>query len=223
VTASSRTLATRAFTGFGASIGVGAALGALSWFADQLAWPMSLLIPANLIGAWLGTAFALGASARTIPTGALRGLVGLLSAVVVYYLLNALLGTGFRVLGASHAATIWGAVAVIAGPTLGGAGALWRYGTGWPRAIGVAILAAALIGEGLVFGGPRLIHVDQLGTDPGALLFAAEAILGAALPALLLRRGERLRGYLATAGLAVAAALAITPVTTLIRELADRF
>jgi hypothetical protein len=223
VTVSSRTLATRAFTGFGASIGGGAALGALSWFADQLAWPMSLLIPANLIGAWLGTAFALGASARTIPTGALRGLVGLLSAVVVYYLLNAILGTGFRAIGASHAATIWGAVALLAGPALGGAGALWRYGAGWPRAIGVAVLAAALIGEGLVFGGPRLVHVDQLGTDPGALLFAAEAALGAILPALLLRSGERLRGYAATAGLAVAAALLITPVTTLIRELADRF
>jgi hypothetical protein len=220
---SSRVLATRAFAGFGTSIGGGAALGALAWFSDQLDWPLSLLIPANLIGIWLAVAFALGASARTIPTGALRGLVGLLSAVAVYYLLNAILGQGFRAIGASHAATVWGAVALLAGPALGGAGALWRYGSGWPRAIGVAVLAAALIGEGVVFGGPRLVHVDQLGTDPGALLFAAEALIGVALPAVLLRRGEWSRGYLATAGLAVAAAIAITPVTALIRELADRF
>lgn len=223
MTASPRVLATRAFAGFGTSIGGGVALGLLAWTSDQLTWPLSLLIPANAIGAWLGVAFALGASARTIPTGALRGLVGLLSAVVAYYLLNAVLGHGFRVIGASHAATVWGAVALLAGPVLGGAGAVWRYGSGWPRAIGVALLAAALIGEGVVFGGERLVHLERIETDPGALLFAGEAIFGALLPALLLRRGERLRGYIATAGLAIAAALLITPVTTLIRELADRF
>jgi Family of unknown function (DUF6518) len=216
-------VASRAFAGFGTSILGGAALGLLAWVSDQLQWPLSLLIPANAIGAWLGVAFALGASARTIPTGALRGLVGLLAAVVAYYLLNAVLGEGFRAIGATHAATVWGGVALLAGPVFGGAGALWRHGSGWPRAIGVALLAAALIGEGVVFGGGRLVHLDQIGTDPGALLFAGEAVLGALLPALLLRRGERLRGYLATAGFAVAAAVAIGPVTSLIRELADRF
>ena len=153
----------------------------------------------------------------------LRGLIGLLSAVAAYYLLNAALGQGFRVIGASHAATVWGAVALLAGPLMGGAGSVWRYGQGWPRAIGVGILAAALIGEGLVFGAGRLIHVDQLGTDPGALLLAVEIVLGLALPWLLLRRGERLRGYVATAVLAVVAAAAIGPVTALVRALADRF
>ena len=186
-------------------------------------WPYSLLIPANAIGAWLGIAFILGASARTIPTGVLRGLIGLLSAVAAYYLLNAALGQGFRVIGASHAATVWGAVALLAGPLMGGAGSVWRYGQGWPRAIGVGILAAALIGEGLVFGAGRFIHVDQLGTDPGAILLAVEIVLGLALPWLLLRRGERLRGYVATAVLAVIAVAAIGPVTALVRALADRF
>jgi uncharacterized protein DUF6518 len=213
----------RAISGFGTSIGVGAAIGAAAWVSDQLSWPYSLLIPANAIGVWLGVAFLLGASARTIPTGVLRGLVGLLSAVAAYYLLNAALGHGFRVIGASHAATVWGAVALLAGPIMGGAGSVWRYGSGWPRAVGVGILAAALIGEGLVFGGPRLIHVDQLGTDPGAILFAVEIVLGLAVPWLLLRRGERLRGYVATIILTVIAVVAIGPVTALVRELADRF
>ena len=36
-------------------------------------------------------AFVLGASARTIPTGALRGVIGLLSAVAAYYVLIAVL------------------------------------------------------------------------------------------------------------------------------------
>ena len=217
------TLAVRAVGGFGASIGGGALLGAAAWFADQLGWPLELLVPANLIGVWLAVAFLLGGSARTIPTGALRGLIGLLSAVVAYYLLIAVLGEGIRVTGASHAATIWGVVALVAGPVLGGAGAVWRHGTGWPRAIGVAVLAAALVGEAVVFGGSRIVRVDRLVDDPGALLFAAEGLIGLALPFVLLSAGERLRGYVATVVLAIAAAIAIGPVTTLVRGLADRF
>jgi len=168
-------------------------------------------------------AFSLGASARTLPTGALRGVIGLLSAVAAYYVLIAIFGQGVRAIGASHAATIWGAVALIAGPIMGGAGALWRHGVGWPRAIGVAVLASALFAEGFVFGVSRLVHVDRLVYDPGAFLFAAEMVLALILPWILLRRGERLRGYVATAVLAVAAALAIGPVTTIVRDLADRF
>ncbi len=216
-------LATRVVGGFGTSILAGAALGVVAWIADQLGYPLEVLLPANAIGAWLGVAFALGASARTIPTGALRGVIGLLSAVAAYYVLIAVFGQGFRAIGASHAATIWGAVALAAGPVMGGAGAIWRHGTGWPRAIGVALLAAALFAEGVAFGMPRLIHLDQLGNDPGALLFGAEMLLGLALPALLLNRGERTRGYLAMAALAIVAVLAIGPVTALVRDLADRF
>jgi hypothetical protein len=216
-------LAIRAIGGFGTSILAGAALGAAAWFADGLTWPLGLLIPANAIGAWLGVAFVLGASARTIPTGALRGVIGLLSAVAVYYALIRIFGQGYRAIGATHAATIWGAVALLAGPVMGGAGAVWRHGTGWPRAIGVALLAAALFAEGFVFGVPRLIHLDQVVYDPVAILFAAEMLLGLLLPALLLRRGERLRGYLAATLMSVVAALAMEPVTSVLRGLADRF
>jgi hypothetical protein len=216
-------LASRAIGGFGASIGGGAALGAAAWLSDQLGDPLGLLLPANAIGVWLAVAFVLGGSARTIPTGALRGLIGLLSAVAAYYLLFGFLGEGFRAIGASHAATIWGQVALVAGPLMGGAGAIWRHGTGWPRAIGVALLAAALIGEGIVFGSSRFTRPDGLAGDPGAWLYLAEAVIGLALPFALLRGRERLWGYLATAALAVVAGLAIGPVTALIRGLADTF
>src|SRR5262249_36836404 len=205
-------LASRAVGGFGTSILAGGALGLIAWVSDQLPYPYGLLLPANTIGVWLAVAFVLGASARTIPTGALRGVIGLLSAVVAYYALIAAFGGGFRGIGASHAATIWGAVALVTGPVLGLAGAVWRHGVGWPRAIAVATLAAALIGEGFMFGAGRLAHVDQLGTDPGALLFGLEILVGAGVPFVLLRPAERVRGDVATAGLALLAALAIVPV-----------
>ena len=215
-------LATRAVGGFGASIAAGAAIGAASWVSDELGYPAGLLIPANLIGVWLGLAFVLGASARTIPTGGLRGLVGLMSAVVVYYLLISLLGDGVRAIGATHAATVWGGVAIVMGPLLGAAGGAWRHSTGWPRALGVGLLAAALIGEGIVFAGGRLARFDPV-VDPGSLILAVEIVIGSVLPFVLLRPGERARGYLATVGLAAIAAAAIGPVTTVVRGIADTF
>jgi hypothetical protein len=216
-------LGVRALGGFGTSIAGGAALGAAAWTTDQLAFPWTALIPVNAIGAWLAVAFVLGASARTIPTGALRGVIGLLSAVGAYYVLTGLLGTGFRAIGASHAATVWGSVALLAGPAFGLAGSAWRHGHGWPRAAGVAALSAALIAEGLVFGAQRLVHLDQLASDPGALVLAAEVVIGLALPWVLLRRGERRVGYLAVVALSVVAAVAIGPLTSMLRGLADRF
>ena len=166
-----------------------------------------------MIGAWLGVAFVLGASARTIPTGALRGLIGLLAAVAVYYLLIAILG---RAIGPSGPGTrppsgawsrswpdrSWAAPARSGGTARAGRGRS-----------AVAVLAAALIAEGVVFGVTRLVHLDQIGNDPGALLYAAEMLIGLALPAVLLRKGERFRGYAVTAGFAILAAVAIGPVT----------
>ena len=216
-------LGSRVLGGFGASIIGGAALGALAWWADGLGFPWTAYIPANAIGAWLGLAFVLGASARTLPTGALRGLIGLLAAVGAYYVLIGVFGAGFRAIGASHAATVWGAVALLAGPVFGLAGATWRHGHGRPRAVAVALLASSLIAEGIVFGSTRWIHVDEIVTDPGAFVLAAEALLGLALPWVLLRRGERLAGYLSVAVLTVLAALAIGPLTAVLRAIADTF
>ena len=213
----------RVLGGFGAAILGGALLGVASWWTDQLGFPWTAFLPVNAIGAWLGVAFVLGSTARTIPTGALRGLIGLLSAVAAYYLLIGLLGDGFRAIGASHAATVWGAVALIAGPLLGLAGGTWRHGHGWPRAAAVALLGAAFIAEGLVFGASRWSHPDQIPTDPGAVILAFEAVLGLVLPALLLRRGERLAGYVALVLASVVAVLAIGPLNTLLRNIANTF
>ena len=110
--------------------GSGSFSGRRRGFADQLAWPLQLLVPTNAVGAWLAVAFVAGATGRTVPFGALRGLVALLAAVAAYYLLIRLSGEGIRSVGAAHAATIWGVVAMIVGPALGAAGATWRRGRG---------------------------------------------------------------------------------------------
>ena len=108
-------------------------------------------------------------------------------------------------------------------PLLGLAGGTWLHGHGWPRSAAVALLGAALIAEGLVFGASRWSHPDQIATDPGAVVLALEAILGLALPALLLRKGERAAGYLTLVMAAVVAVAAIGPLTTVLRNIADTF
>ncbi|HSW43347.1 MAG TPA: DUF6518 family protein [Patescibacteria group bacterium] len=205
-----------------AAVGLGIVLGSAAWFSDQLAWPLQLLVPANAIGAWLGVAFVAGATGRTVPLGALRGLLALAAAVAAYYLLIRLTGEGIRAVGAGHAATVWGVVAMITGPVMGAAGATWRHGRGWPRAVSVSLLAAALVAESVGLGAPYLL-AKGLAVDPSTIFIAAMALLGLLLPALLLGRGERLRGYVSLGAIAAAALLAIRPTFDLVREFADRF
>ena len=211
-----RPLASRAAFGFGTGVALGVALGSLAWLADQLPYPWPVLIPANAIGAWLGLGFLLGASAKTVPTGALRGLIGLLSAVAAYYALISIFAVGFRLIGASHAATTWGAVAVIAGPVFGAAGGAWRHWEGNGRSFAVALLAASLVAEGIAFGELRT-------GDAAGVFYLIEIAIGLLIPALLLRNRERLIGYVATVTLAIAIGIAIEPVTALVRAAADRF
>jgi hypothetical protein len=213
----------RAVVGIPMALLGGAALGFLAWWADALGFPWDAFIPSNFIGAWLAVAFALGASARTPLTGAARGLLGLMAAVGAYYALIALFDGGIRAIGASHAAAVWGGVGLIAGPMLGFAGAVWRHGNGRPRAIAVAFFASGLIAEGLVFGAPRLVHVDQLQYDPGALVLAGEIAIGLALPWLLLRPGERRAGYVSLIVFGIVAVVVIQPLVTLLRIVADTF
>jgi hypothetical protein len=182
-----------------------------------------VLLPANLIGAWVGVAFAAGAAGHTLAGGAVRGLVALLVAVAVYYTLIAVLGEGIRTIGATHAAVVWGSTAVIVGPLLGAAGQAWRRRTGWWRAMAVGPLSAALIAEGLVFGAERLAAVDRLAEDPGAIVLGLEIAVGAVLPLVLLPRGERLRSYAATLGLTIVGVATLATVDDIIRTIADTF
>jgi hypothetical protein len=136
--------------------------------------------------------------------------------VAAYYALISIFAVGFRVIGAPHAATIWGAVALVAGPLFGAAGGGWRHWEGNRRAFAAGLLAASLVAEGVAFGKLRT-------GDAVAIFYLAEIAIGLLLPVLLLRPRERLAGYGATLVLAAAMAIAIEPITAVVRSVADRF
>ena len=204
------------------TVGAGALLGASAWFVDGLGPPWSALIPANFVGAWLALAFFTGAAALRALTGALYGLLSLLVAVAAYYLLIAVFDVGVRATGASHAATVWGGVALVAGPVMGLAGGVWRHGAGPVRSVAVATLAAGLLAEAAVSGWGRLPSFDPF-TDPGDLGLAVELVIGLLLPYALLRRGERLAAYVALVLLGLAGVVVMGPGITALRSIADTF
>ena len=208
----------RAGTAIPMALLAGSILGSLAWFSDDLGYPLGLLIPANLVGVWGLVAFGAGAGARTIVGGAGRGLFALIAAVAVYYLAYGLLGEGWRAAGAGRAAMIWGSVALLAGPTLGLAGSAWRHRAGTVRSLAIAVPAGVLIAEGLLFGA-------QVANDPAARsLLTLEALVGLALP-LLLVRGMRARAIalLAAVIVAVLALVGLLVMLPALRAAADTF
>ena len=208
----------RAGTAIPVALLAGAVLGALAWLSDDLGYPASLLIPANLVGVWGLVAFGAGAGARTVLGGAGRGLFALLAAVAVYYLAYGLFGEGWRAAGAGRAATVWGSVALVAGPSLGLSGSVWRHHDGLARSLGIAVPAGVLIAEGILFGA-------QVSNDPAArALLGAEALVGLALP-LFLVRGARGRAIALVAAVVVAVATVAGMLVVLpaLRAAADTF
>ncbi|HEX5827741.1 MAG TPA: DUF6518 family protein [Candidatus Limnocylindrales bacterium] len=208
----------RAGTAIPVALLAGATLGLLAWLSDDLGYPTGLLIPANLVAVWGLVAFGAGAGARTVVGGAGRGLFALLAAVAAYYLVYGLFGEGWRAAGAVRAATIWGSVAILAGPPLGLAGSVWRHRDGIPRSLGIAVPSGLLIAEGL-------LSQLQLGDDPAArTLLALETAAGVLLP-LVAVRGTRYRlialaAALLAAGVAAAGLLVVLPA---LRAAADTF
>jgi hypothetical protein len=208
----------RAATAIPVAVGAGVVLGGLAWLSDDLGYPLGLLVPANLVGAWALLAFVAGAGARSVVGGAARGLIALLAAVATYYLAYSILGEGWRAAGAFRAATIWGAVAVLAGPALGLAGGAWRHGTGWVRPAGIAVPSGILIAEGLLFQ-------VQVPNDVAARsMLTVEVVVGLALP-LVAVRGWRARAV--AIGLAVlvatSAILGLLVLLPALRSAADTF
>ena len=159
-------------TASGASDPGGAALGGRRLVTDELGLPLTAGYPGERHGG-RGSASPsiLAASARTVPTGALRGLIGLRLGGRRVPRPHPGLRRGVPRHRGSHAATVWGAVALRRRAVLGWRrSGIWRLGHGLPRSIAVALLAAALIAEGVVGRRcPRWLARRPAAHNPGFL------------------------------------------------------
>lgn len=194
------------------AVAAGVALGAFSVFSDYfLTNPWA--IAGNIAGTWVLVAFLVGAFSikGAARDGALGGLVALLSATLTYYAGTSI---AWDMVGLSRllpGVIVWGAVAVLAGPTAGACGAVWRRRSfhgrtdWWIPAVAIGVVAAPLVAEGL--------YMAWLFTgEVGAVAGFAELALGLALPVWLLRSTTEWRvAYpaLAAVGLLVLVAMGL--------------
>ena len=216
-------LATRVVGGFGTSILAGAALGAAAWFADGSGLAARTADPGQR---HRGVARRRVRARRVGPDDPDRGPArGHRPHLGGRRLLRPHRGLRPGLPGDRRVARGDGLGRGRAGRRAGHGrrrrGLAARHAAGRARS-GWRLLAAALFAEGFSFGAPRLVHLDQLGTDPGALLFGAEMLLGLALPASSSAAASGSGATWPWRALAIVAALAIGPVTALVRGLADR-
>ena len=162
----------------------GAAVQAGNDVPDVPRWLWHLGVP------WLGVAFGLGALERAPRRGALIGAVAMVAATVAYYVADAVLAHhGLLTPNGRVMVLAWGAVGALAGAAFGAAGAVARAATGGRRAAALALLGGALAGEAAL-----LLLLKPAGPASRAV-FAAELVVGLALPVALL--GDRARAALA--------------------------
>lgn len=194
------------------AVAAGLALGTFSVLSDYfLVNPWA--IAGNIAGTWVLVAFVVGAFAMTgtARTGAIGGLIALLTATLAYYVGTSIAWDMVNVARLIPGVLVWGAISLVAGPVTGAAGAVWRGGIfryrtdWWLKPIAVGILCAPLAAEGLymawLFSG-----------EAGAFAGFAELLMGLVLPVWLLRSWQEWRlAYvtLSTLGILGLAALAL--------------
>jgi Family of unknown function (DUF6518) len=141
---------------------------------------------ANAISPWLLVAFALGSLMPSWRWAAVAGVGSMLVALVGYYgMVELRFGYG----GGTGSIVFWGVGALAGGTVFGIAGHWWRDDRPWHRAIGIGLLAAVTIAEG--------VYLIGVLTEPivGVMFIAA----GVSIPPLVGRStGDSRRGYLAT-------------------------
>jgi hypothetical protein len=168
------------------AVAAGLVVGVLTQLG-QAHLPDALQPIANSISMWLVLAFAVGSVGTTAVVAASAGWISLISALVGYY--GAIfLQFGYSVSSSSQ--LIWGVSAFIGGVIFGLAGWAWRNRTGWTKATGVGLLAAAFIADALYE-----YAILQPEAKAGALIFLA---IGAVVPFILVRdNAGRARAYAA--------------------------
>jgi hypothetical protein len=191
---------------------VGVALGLLAFAADLVPGiPGGVLLGLASSGAaWGVPAAVLGFRSRGPRAAVSAGVLSLLTATAVYYLLIATVSRRWAVgspepgaahsLGSGFTSVItnwiaWSAIGVVVGAALALLGYVIRRGSGRAAALAAAVMAGALLAESssvllVITGAP-----DLLGADPARFATLAVGIVwGVAAPVVLLRqRGERNR------------------------------
>jgi hypothetical protein len=190
----------------------GPALGLFAWQSDraQTNGMLNEVIRGlgNVPSPWLGLAFVTGALLARPFWGALAGAASLTLAVATYYVAIRLSGDreGIPLRGAM---TGWFAVALIAGPAFGIAGAVWRSGPSLLKPLVVGLLTGALVGEVAYFAGDALRYGLWHFGDTRVFLAAADLTVALLLPVVLLQGFyQRLPAYV-TAALMGGVALAV--------------
>ncbi|HEX6341132.1 DUF6518 family protein [Umezawaea sp.] len=160
--------------------------------------PDALQAVSNSGSVWSAAAFAAGALVRVRGLPAvLAGTATEIGAVVGYYAYAGLVRDG---VGDLTYPLFWLALALVAGPVFGTAGAWWRTGEGWRRPTGPALL-------GGVFGMDALWYEFVLRYHGDAVAYGVVAVL---VPLLLGRTArDRLVGLATGLVLSVLAVLAL--------------
>lgn len=202
------------------ALAAGVLLGLLSIANDGWPWWAQVF---NLGAPWVVTASIVGYVARSTMGGALAGLTTLVTAVAVYYAGGLLIGAREYVDTATQSAQVWGALAVVAGPVFGIAGAWATMPGARRRVLAAAAISGALWGEAaLVAADWRLNSVhdvaDAATSLDGWILWPLVA--GGLATALALPRTTIGRAIAIAAGLAIALLVMIIldGVSEIIRE-----
>lgn len=147
------------------AVSIGAGVGvATSFLQTHLDLPW--LAVANSVSPWLTTAFAAGALQSKMRSSILVAVAATLAQVAGYYATSEMRGFDASL----YYVGLWTVCALIGGPVFGAAGFTWRKAD--PPGIGVALLSAAYITEGVVG------YQIRLGYTSSAVLFV---IIGIAI------------------------------------------
>jgi hypothetical protein len=195
--------------GYAALLLAGPFLGLFAWQSDraQSGGTFDDVIRGlgNVPSPWLALAFVTGAIISRPLWGALAAGAALILAVATYYVSIRLSGDreGIPLQGAM---TGWFAVALIAGPVFGCAGAVWRSGPGLLKPLAVGLLTGALVGEVAYFAGDALRYGLWQRGDTRIFLAAADLTFALMLPVFLLQRFyQRVPAYVTAALMGVVA------------------
>ena len=177
---------------WGVSVGVGVVLGVFSQLADGIIGGRLFGILGNIASPWGLAAFFVGRLTTSPKRGAVAGALTLVVGVAVYYALGAARG---YVVGEVN--LVWTAIALVAGPVMGWAGASISSEPERPPVLAVAAPSAMLVAEALFLAIDRKVWNYNLSAETYRLVdlgvMVALLVVGLVLPVVFERDRRRRR------------------------------